>query len=807
MNGRHFLDMLWQDLRYACRGLRKSPAFTLIAVLSLALGIGANTAVFSLVRAVLLRSLPFPQPDRLVRVAHQDTLEPVSVPEFEFGKQHVSAFASVAAHRGSEDRGFASRATREWIKVMPVTDGFFRTLGVAPLLGREFQPEETRSAAPQAIVLGEGLWRRAFAADSAVLGRAVMLGQTSYTVVGVLPRGFWFPQAADAFVPLRTTGGPGDQGTNTEMIARLNPGVGLPQARATISALTDGFRRVSAAGQNASYRGLTLIPYQAWLVGDVRVNLLLLFGAVAFLLLIACSNVAGLLLARLAAREKEIAVRLALGSGPARLLRQFLIENTLLGLAGGLAGFLTAWWLLDGLLALIPFDLPASAPIRLDLPVLAFTLAIAVAAALLFSLAPFLTSYRLDLQQTLKAAGRSAGADGARQRTRSFLLVGQVALSVTLLVAAALLIQSLYRIHQERLGFDPRGLITFWTPRPSGSPAGLRRFESTLLERLQSLPGVRAVAAVNVLPLSGQNNFPTERDGHPDETIGGMEVRLVTPAYFAAMATPILRGRSFTPADTAAAPPVILINETLARRWWPRANPLGDRVVVGRFQGRDLAELQESPREVVGVVADTKTVYLKEPPRPTVYLPSAQAPWYDFGMNWVVRADLSAGFAGLLRQTIADIDPRQRVERLRTMDEIVASTTAESRFDAWLFAIFAALALLLTSIGVYGLLSFSVARRTREIGARMALGASRAGVLRLVLKQGLTLTAIGLLLGLAGALALSRSLSTLLYGVRPTDPLSFLAAAALLLAVGAVASYLPARRATKVDPVVALRYE
>ncbi len=804
-----WLADLLRDFRYAFRSLRRTPGFAITAIATLALGIGANTAIFSLVHAVLLRSLPYPEPGRLVRVASV-TQGDVSIPQYEFWKEHASAFATAAGYRGGGDGSLVSGTKREWVQVMVVTADFFRTLGVSPTLGREFHPEETRPNGPQAIIFSDNLWRRAFDADPGVLGRVITLENTNYTVVGVLPRGFWFPQSADVFVPLRPAGGVSDKGANTEMIARLKPGVSLRQAEASMATVTESFRRAMAGDVLADYRGLTLIPYQEWLTGDVRLKLLLLFGAVVLLLLIACSNVASLLVARLAARQKEIAVRMALGSGSGRLLRQFLVENILLGVAGGLTGLLGAYWLLDGLVALMPFQLPASVPIRLDLPVLAFTFAIALGTGLVFSLAPLVAAARLDIQETLRAAGRSSGAGGTRQRTRSFLVVSEVALSVTLLVGAALLIQSLYRLHREPLGFSPRGLITFWTP-PSperrGKAVELRNFEARLLERLRAMPGVRGVAAVNVLPLTNQNNFPTQREGHPEQSIGGMEIRIITPEYFEVMGIPLRRGRPFTGADTSAALPVVLVNETLARQWWSEGNPLGDRIRIGRYHGQDLGDVPDSPREVVGVVADTKAVYLKAPPRATVYIPSAQAPWMTDGMTWVVRAGVVKGVAEQLRQVIAEIDPQQRVERMRTMEQIVTSVTADSRFDAWLFGGFAGLALLLTAVGIYGLLSFSVARRTSEIGTRMALGARRADVLRLVLKQSFTLIAIGLFAGLAGAAVLTRSLSSLLFGVGATDPLSYLTVSALLVLVGVLASYLPARRATKVDPIVALRCE
>jgi putative ABC transport system permease protein len=798
---------LLRDVRYSARSLRRTPGFTVAAIVTLALGIGANTAIFSVVHAVLLRSLPYPEPNRLVRVALQGTQGDVTIPQYEFWKEHAPAFASVAGYRGGGDGSLVFGASREWVQFMLVTTDFFRTLGVTPALGREFHPAETRPNGPQAIILSDSLWRRAFAADPGVLGRVVTIEDANYSVVGVSPHGFWFPQTADVFVPLRPTGSASDNGSNTDMIARLKPGVSFRQAQASMAPITESFRRALAGDELADSRGLSLIPYQEWLTGDVRLKLLLLFGTVGLLLLIACSNVASLLVARLAARQREIAIRMALGGSSGRLLRQFLAENILLAMGGGIAGLLGAYWLLDWLLFLMPFQLPVSAPIRLDLFVLAFTLAISLGTALIFSLAPLVAALRLDIYDTLRAAGHSSAPSAARYNTRSFLVVTEVALSVTLLVGAALLIQSLYRLHREPLGFTPEHLITFET-RPSDrrEKAGeLRNFEAALAARIRALPGVRGVAGANVVPLTDRNNFPAQREAHPEQSIGGMEIRTITPEYFNVMRIPVCRGRVFTSADISASKPVILVNETLARQWWAQGNPLGDRIIIGRFNGHDLGGAPDPPREVVGVVGDTKTVYLKAPPRPTVYIPATQ--FDNVTGAWVVRASVIEGLADRLRKLVAEIDPGQRVQRMQTMEQIVISQTADSRFDAWLFGGFAGLALLLTTVGVYGLLAFSVARRTNEIGIRMALGARRADVLRLILRQGLTLVAIGLVTGLAAAAILTRSLSSLLFGVRPTDPLSYLAVSALLLCISVLASYLPARRAMKVETTVALRCE
>jgi putative ABC transport system permease protein len=808
MNSLGFLEVLWQDLRYAVRVLRKSPGFSAVAVLSLALGVGANTAVFSLVHAVLLRGLPYPEAGRLVRVGRQGNYSDVCRAELDFWKQHSATLASMAGSEGRRDQSFTAAGGREWVHVLAVSADFFRTLGVAPAEGREFEPAETRPGSPPTAIISDDLRRRAFGADAQLIGRTIRLGETSYTVAGVTPRGFWFPETADVYVPLVTTGTAYDLGSNTGMIARLKPGVTLSRADAEMAALARDFRR-DYPDFGEKHRGLSVIPYQEWLVGDVRLKLLLLFGAVGLLLVIAVSNLASLLLARLEIRQREIAVRLALGSSAGRLLRQFLVENTLLGAAGSLAGLLGAYLSLDWMVSLIPFHLPASAPVRVDLTVLLFTAAVALGTGLLFSLAPLLSAARLDVHETLKAAGRSAGAGALRSRVRGFLVVSEVALSVTLLVGAALLGRSLYRMHQERLGFEPRGLVTFSTPpaRKYHEGSDYWRFESAVLAKLRLLPGVRSAAAVSALPLTSQSNLPAQQQGHPEHGIGGMEIRIVSPGYFETMGIPIRQGRSFGARDTESSPPAVLVNETVARRWWPDGDWAGGHVQIGWMDGKNLGLVDDPPRQVVGVAGDTKSVYLKAPPRPTIYLPASQVPWYADGADWVVRGGNPAVLASLVRAAVAEVEPRQTVVRWRGMQEIVASTMADSRFDVWLFGSFAVLALLLAAIGVYGLLSFSVARRTHEIGTRMALGATRGDVLRLVLRQGLVLVGVGLMVGAAGALALTRWLGTLLFGVRPADPASFAVVAVLLLGAGALASYLPARRATQVDPMVALRYE
>ena len=793
------------DLRHAVRMLWRNPGFTLIAVLSLGLGIGVNAAMFSVINAVLFRTLPYPAPSRLVVLTQQDGQSDLAIPEYDVVREQTRVFSSVAAYRGAGERRLEWSAGEDWIEAVYVTDGFLRTFDVPPALGRTFDVDETHPGGPQAVILSDSVWRRNFGGDPAILGQLVTLDGTALKVVGVLPPRFWFPQRVDALIPLRPSGSLSDLGTNTRVVARLADGVDLRQAQLTIAALIETLRHARGTGAPASYRGLSVSSLHASLVGDVRLNLLLLFGATGLLLLLACVNLAMLLIARVAARGKEIAVRVALGSGQRRLLAQFFAENILLAALGGAASVGAAYGLVRGLVAWIPFDLPAAAPIRIDVAVLGFALAIATATALILTVVPLFFARRLNVQGALTSTSRTAGGHNLRARTRNTLVVAEVGLSATLLTAAGLLIHSLYNLQQERLGFDPDRLTTFVTPFDRKSAAERAGFIRELGERLQNVPGVRGVAAINVVPLTGQANLPTQREGHTDQSIGGMEVRTISPNYFEMLGIPLRNGRSFTADEVTASRPVAIVNETVARRWWPSGNPIGDRLVIGLFQGKRL--IDDVPREIVGIVGDTKTVTLKAAPRPTVFVPVSAEVAGTSSLAWIVKSDGSPTLVENLRAVVASVDRRQRLLQLRTMEAIVASTNATSRFNASLFATFAAVSVVLAAIGLYGVLSFLVAHRRHEIGTRMALGARRADIFGLFLTQGLALTAGGLALGLATALLVTQWLSSLLYGVSARDPVSFAAVAGLLLVVGAIASCLPAHRAATVDPMTALRAE
>jgi putative ABC transport system permease protein len=801
------------DLRYGIRMLRRNPGFTVVAVLTLALGIGANTAIFSVVNGVILRPLPYPRPNEMVQLTAMwrdgGVVDSFTVPEFEFYRDHASAFQAMAGFRGGPGLEIKRSGASEWIKSLRVTDGFFKALGVSPALGRGIVRDETRLGTPQAAVLSDSLWRQAFGADPALIGRQVGMGEDTYTVVGVMPPGFTLvAQPADVFLSLQLGTSIEDTGMNTGVIGRLKSGTGLAQAQANMDVVFEEFRQTGSA--QSGQRGLQLVGYQRWLLGDLRPSLLILFGAVGLLLLIACANVASLIMARANARQREISIRLALGAERLQLLRQFLTESLLIALVGGAAGLVAAAWALKGLISSIPWDIPSTTHIGLDGRVLGFTFLVALATSLAFGFTSYWQTSRLDPNLSLKEGGTQGGRSTSRSRTRSSLVIGEVALSLMLLVAAGLLIESLYRLHQQKLGFDPQHVFSMNTPfapQARATAAQVWIFEQQVLQRIQVIPGVTSAAVVSKLPLTGPNNLPTEHEGHPRDSIGGMEYRAISPDYFRTMRIPVVRGRGFQETDTASSTPVAIVSQTVAQAWWKGKSPIGDRIVVGEYEDRQYPEVLEPPREVVGVVPDVKNLAIDEPQPTTVYVPASQLFRPPSSTAWVVHAGSNLGLGAALRNAVTGVNPDQRVLELQSMSDIVAQQVAHPSFNALLMGIFAALALALTSVGIYGVLSFHVARRTQEIGIRMALGAERTNVLLMVVGQGALLAAVGIAIGLAGALILSRFLSSLLSGVKAADPAIYLLVSLSLLMVALLASYIPARRASKVDPIVALRYE
>jgi putative ABC transport system permease protein len=807
------LETLAQDMRYGMRTLRKSPGFAAVAVLTLALGVGANTAIFSLIDGILLRPLPYPHPEQIVHFSWQLKNGPVpdlSVPQFKFCRDHGTVFAAVAGEQGFLESELKTTARPQWVKAGQITDGLFETLGAKFETGRGFPREYTQPGGPYAAVLTDSLWRSAFGADPNIVGKQIVLDKQNYTVTGVLPPGFEYTLTLDLFVSLHLGNSLGDMGTNTGVIGRLKPGVSLSQAEAEVQLLGKGFLEQATAEERQEGEGtFHLDRYQSWLGSDHRTSLLMLLSAVGLLLLISCANVASLLLARANSRQREISVRLALGASRGRLLQQFLTESLLLGAAGAAVGLAGASTIFRVFVAAIPWSLPAVDRIGLDSRVLLFTALVGIGASIAFGFASFFQTRKLDLNETLKEGRTIAGAGQSRARFLNVLVIGEVAISLMLALGAGLLIESLYNLHRENLGFNPAHVVMMATPFASGSvpPSGVWNFEREALARIEAIPGVESAALVSVAPLHGQGNLPAQRESHPEDSIGGMEYRAVSSGYFSTMQIATERGRVFNEGDFNSSNPVAVINQTLADAWWPKRNPIGAHVVVGEFQGRDFIRPPESPREIIGVVADTKVMQISRPARPMIYVPASQSLLAFGSTDWVVRAGAPAGIAEALRKAVSDVAPEQRIVDLQPMTQLISTSVAQPNFEAMLMGAFGALALALTLVGVYGVLSFQVVQRTHDLGVRIALGAKPRDVMGLVISKAAKLTAIGVATGIGGALGSARLMESLLYQVRPTDPWVFIGTAVLVLLVAMLAAYIPARRATRVDPMVALRYE
>ena len=804
---------IWQDLRYGARMLRKNPGFTAVAVLTLALGIGANTAIFSVVNAVLLRPLPYPGSERIAQIGFQaknDTFDDVTVSQFEFLRDHGGpVFCSIAGFQGWSTLEVRQQDRIDWLKALRVSADFFRVLGVTPALGREFTREETQPGSAFSLILSNSAWRSTFGASAEIIGKQVKAHQDIYTVVGVLPSDFVFVEnPGDAFIPLQRSDSLGDRGFNTSAIARLKPGVNLAQAQTEMAVL---FPQIP--DKDSNLLGLGVLNYQRLLTRDIRPSLLVLFGAVGLLLLIACVNVASLVLARTYMRTREISIRLALGAGRRRLVCQLLTESFLMAVLGASAGLLLAFWGLDALLSAVPWDLHAPVTsIRIDSRVFAFALGITILTSIVFGLASLWQTTRSNLISGIKGEPKQGSTGAAHGRIRSVLVISETAFSLMLLVGASFLAESLYRLHQERLGFDPNNVLKMSVAYPSeisSSEERTRALQKQLLTRIQTLPGVSSAALVNVVPLDGQGNMPAQLAGHndADHSIGGMEIRRISERYFETMRIPFLAGRGVEESDAAGAPLVAVINQSLARRWWKEKSPLGDHIIIGDFMGRHLWEPPPPPREIVGVVGDVKGMLLTSPAPPMVYIPLAQAGGMNSAAEYVVRAMRGPGLGQALRQAVLEVNPELRITNLRAMSEVVSGSVAAPRFDAFLMILFAAVALGLASVGTYGVLNLFVKERTHEIGVRMALGAESRQVLRLVVKQGLLLSLIGIATGIVGGLALMQFLGGLLYGVSATSIGPYAAGSLIFVLVALGASYIPARRAAHVDPLVALRYE
>jgi putative ABC transport system permease protein len=801
------LGELGQDLRFAGRQLWKSPGFTLVAVLTLALGIGATTAIFSVVYGVVLRPLPFRAPERLVRplfVSPEGEMQGAfSVPNFVDWKNASRTVEDTAALWGGtlnlSGGGDPERLPAAWVSA-----NYFKVVGIRPLAGRTFAPGEDLKSAPRVTVISEKLWRRRFGGDPGLVGRSIILDGQPHTVIGILRKGVQLPSTADAWVPAVFP--PGEEKQRGSVffagIGRLAPGATLRQAKTEADVIG---RRLSTGypEANASYfKTMTVESLPDRMLGDTRKPLLILLGAVAFVLLIACANVANLLLVRAASREGEIVIRVALGAGRARIVRQLLTESLVLALAGGTLGIALAAWVIRTLIAIGPRDIPRLAEVGIDGTALLFALGISLLTGLLFGLAPALQTSRTDLSGVIRDGTK--GSKGRRgTRARSLLVVTETALAVILLAGAGLLIRSFSQLQKVDPGFKAERVVTFNLDLPDGryeKDEQLRAFLGSLQEKLATLPGVNATGAtVYGMPFGGNVNVLDFRiAGRPPLPAGqqrAIRAAAATPDYFKAMGIRVTRGRAFTPRDRDGAPGVVVINEAVARRYFPNQDPIGQRIEMGTHGG-----------EIVGVVADFKQDAMEQQIDPELFMPYDQFPGRSLAVVLRSAADAQAVVSGV-QARVRELDPDLPVYDLQPLTELVATSTSQSRFYMLLLGGFAAIALVLAAVGIYGVIAYAVRQRTQEIGIRMALGASRDRVLRMVVGQGMTLALMGAAAGLAGALVAARGLRSLLFEVSASDPATYAGVALVLVAVAAVAAYLPARRAARTEPNLALKGE
>lgn len=813
------------DLRYAFRQFFKDPRFTLAAMLALALGIGANTAIFSVVNAVLLKPLPFPQAEQLVAVGSQDTrersadLKSVSFPDFRDFRSQTRSFASLAVHR-SANLALTGMGDAQSLRGQEVSGEFFDVLGVKPALGRGFSSaEEVAGGGPNGftVVLSDGFWTRQMKGDRAALGQTIVLNGQPHTIVGITPKGFSFPigtDPVDAYVTVAADSASSDggkpqneqRGNHTyQATGRLKPGVNIDQANAELRTITAALAKQYPDSNTHFTAGA--LPLRRELVGDVAGALYVLFGAVACVLMIACANVANLLLARATMRGKEIAVRSALGASRGRIIRQLLIESVLLSTMGGLLGLVLAAWGTDVLVSLVPQNIPRISEIKLDSAVLCFTIAVSVATGVLFGLAPALQASRQDLRSSLNETGRSI-VGSARHRLRSTLVVAEVALALILLTGAGLLLQSFQRLANVNPGMQTDRLLTGFIALPDAAypkSENVAHFFDQLLPLIRALPGVRSACTIVPLPLSGSDmvtSFDIEERPKPEGQQANAAIRVVSPDYFETQGVPLIRGRVFNEADRADSKQLVIINQSFADKFYPGEDPVGKRIRPGMSTGPD----EKGPlREIIGIVGNVKFRSLRQEATPEMYMPLSQMPlpWASI----LIRTNTSApsSLTSAIRVQLAHVDANVPLVRVRVYDEYVSRALARPRFNAMLLSIFAGVALLLTAIGIYGVMAYSVAQRRQEIGIRIALGAQRADVLRLIVGGGMRLTAAGVGLGIAAAFVLTRLLETLLYGVRPFDAPTLGGVAILLGLIAFLACWFPARRAARANPIAVLR--
>ena len=811
MDSLRWLESFLQDLRYGLRQMLHNPGFALVAVLTLALGIGANVAMFSVLEAVVLRQLPYPQPRQLVSLFEANHQKgflqfAVSPPNFLDWQAQNHTFAYLAAVN-HETRTLTGHGEPLRLQTLVATADLFRVYGVEPALGRGFNSQETQIGHEHVVVLSHAAWRNLFGGDPAVLGKSVMLDGVAYNIIGVMPAGFRWPSRADAALPLAFRSDVGRQrGAHyLSVVGRLKPGVTIEEGKSDIANISRRLAR-QYPDNDGGWEAVVL-PMREAMVGDVGSALWVLLGAVSLLVLIACANIANLLLARANGRHREMAVRSALGASRGRVLRQLLAESLLLAAMGAAAGLLLARWTLQLVVRVGPKNIPRLNQVGLDPGVLLFALATAVVTAFLFGLIPAWKAARAQLVNSLRQSGVGTGSHDST-RMRAALVTAEVALSLMLLTGAGLLIRSFARLAATDPGFDAANVMTFDLSLPSAryrDSGSVARLQDALLQKLQAVPGVSVAAETTCVPMSF-NDFSSSFEvvGAPPvkpENQPSMQVRVISPDYFRSLRIPLLRGRELSPADRLASPRVLLISLAAARTFWPKEDPIGKYIRFGAQGGYERIE-----GTIVGVVADVRDFGLDVPAPPTAFAPLAQAGWGDFSVL-VRTAGPAAGLADAVRAAVSSVDPDLPVGDISSMQDLLAATLAPRRFYMLLLTLFSGLALVLAAVGIYGVIAYSVSQRSHEIGIRLALGADRARVLAMIVREAFVLLAIGMGIGIAAALALSRVLRGMLVGVSATDPLTYAAVGLVLGLVALLACVIPARRATRVDPMIALRYE
>ena len=819
------LEYIWHDVRFAVRSLLKAPAFTVVAILVIAVGIGANTAVFSVINTVLLKPLTYPDPQSLVHLMNtgdQGSFPGANVPKFNIWRQQSGIFHQVAAYdSGGAGLNLTGNDQPEQVQGVHVTVDYFSILGAPVIAGRTFTAAEDSPHGGNVVVLSYGLWKRRFGGDRAIIGKNIQLNAAPYQVVGVIGRGFVTDNPADLWLPFQFELTSQDQAHYFGVIARLKPGVTVPMANAQLKLAANQYRS-TYPGTLGPNDGFGVVLWQELMVRDTRSSLYVLLGAVGLVLLIACANVANLLLIRATARKRELATRSALGAGRWHIIRQLLTESLVISLTGGILGLILGFAGVRFLLAINPGSIPRigedGSAVTVDSHVLLFTLGISVLTGIFFGLVPAITASRKNLAAILNESSNRSGVGFRSGKVRSVLVVSEMALALVLVIGAALLIRTFMKLQSVDPGFDTHNVLTL-AMSISGDrfqkSSGVAQVIHDGTERINAVPGVTAAAAACCLPLQGGFGLPFNIVGRANgnnPNTGGAGYFPVSWSYFDVFKVPVLRGRNFTERDNGSAPGVVIINEAMARQFWPKGDPLNDRIVIGPGMGPVFAE---PPRQVIGVVGNTRDGGLNQDPGPTMYIPVAQMPDKVTELNsriaplwWIVRTrmephTLAAAVTNAIRESTGGLP----VAHIRTMDDIVVLTTSRERFNMLLLTVFGASALLMAAIGIYGLMAYSVQQRTQELGVRMALGAQAGNIRNMVIRQGMLLAAIGLVVGIAGAFWLTKFLTGFLFGVKTWDPLAFILTPILLSAVALAAVWLPARKATRVDPMSALRFE